>query len=353
MRITWVSPWGAGWSIAHKLRAAGNKVVYYNPSRNKNGAGLLPETDADGWYDYARKSDLVVMDGVAPSSRRKRSWDASNLVKDLEQLRRAGVPVIGTAPGTIELLSTDPRYQRKMLTRLGVSSQLNRPEPTVQQATEPIALTVSLDPDRRAYLVFRHRHLLGDSIGPEPGNLGDVVVPIADDEPLVMATARKFDGLLDHLSFRGYLNLDIIANPEELTCTGVDTGFLYPAVFCQIGDLLARATGRTEELYIGLALTILNFKGNEFSIPPEPNLLEESGFFCADLHRDLHERELLVVHGAFIGASVGVANLWPAVESKVYQQATRLVGPNLGFRLGVGRNVLNHLNLLKNWGYLK
>jgi hypothetical protein len=339
VKIVWVSPHGDGWSLAYRLREMGNKVVLYNPT-NKNGQGYLPQVTSAAWMDYARKADLVVCDGVPESRKTRRSWSSSDLSVDLQQLRHSGIPVLGPTP-TTELLHNDPRYRKKILVRHGLD--------IADEHSEGIRVTISRDPNGAAWLVFRHRHLLGDGNGPELGNLGDVVLPTPSN-PLVQRTVGKFDSFLSTIGYRGYLNLDLVITQRDLKVRDVTTGFLYPASFVQLPNLLI--SGADQPVVPGLAVSILNLKSDEGDTLSE-ELLDKPGVFGAELHRKPDEGGTFL-HGRFVGAVVGINEDWARVEADVYGKLAAIVngGGGLGYRPGVGLNVGSHMSTLRAWGYL-
>src|SRR3990167_9302651 len=140
MKIMWVSPNGDGWAAAKKLRDGGNKVVYFNPSENKNGLGYLPSVPEAAWKDYALKADLIVVDANFASRPTRRSFSPSDYVLDLAQIRRLGMSYIGPTP-TSELFENDLRYQKKILSRLGLSYQ------TDHIIHPGLKFTISRDPE--------------------------------------------------------------------------------------------------------------------------------------------------------------------------------------------------------------
>lgn len=340
MKIVWVSPNGDGWSLAYRLRELGNKVVLYNP-KNKNGQGYLPQVTSAAWLDYARKADLVICDGVPDSRRTRRSWSSSDLSVDLQQLRHSGVPVLGPTP-TTELLHNDPRYRKKILSRHGLDYS-----PDLGEGAVPV--TVSRDPSGLCWLIFRHRHLLGDHNGPELGNLGDVVLPLVKDEPLINNTLGRFSSFLDTIGYRGYLNLDLAITKSKLQVRDVTTSFLYPAVFVQFPSLLL---GSNQPVVPGLAITVLDLERNEGDRMCQ-ELLDNPGVFGAELHRKPDEGGTYL-HGGFAGAVVGIDKDWTSVEANVYRKLNQITdaNPGLGFRTGVGSGVNNHIGNLRSWGYL-
>lgn len=342
MRVTWVSPNGSGWALAYRLREAGNKVVYYNPSKNKNGSGYLPTVTEAEWLDYAKKSDLVVCDDVPDSRRTRRSWSPSDLTMDLHGLRRSGIPVLGPTP-TTELVQNDARYRRKILARHGLHEG--------DDAKGDLHVTVSRDPEGQTFLIFRHRQLLGDQNGPDLGNLGDVVIPVAATEPLITHTLGKLDGFLDPVRHRNYLSLDLAVSEPELKVRSVHTGFLYPAIFVQFADLLLASHNRS--VSPGIAVTVLDFEADKGDRRTTEDVLQYGGVFGAEVHREPEERGP-VLHGLFGFAVVGIGHDWQLVESDMNRKLAKLISgnPGLGFRPGIGNHVLSHIASLQSWGYL-
>lgn len=341
MKIVWISPQGDGWSLAYRLRELGNRVVLYNP-KNKNGQGYLPEVTSAAWMDYGMKADLVVCDGVPDSRRTRRSWSASDLSVDLQQLRHSGIPVLGPTPAT-ELLHNDLRYRKKILLR----HNLDYVQDGVEDA---IPLTVSRDPNGGCWLVFRHRHLLGDGNGPELGNLGDVVFPLVKSKPLAQDTVGKLDNFVETLSYRGYLNLDCLVSDNKLQVRDVTTDFLYPACFVQFPNLLVSELKQT--VVPGIAVTLVQIDSDKRDSLLE-DLLEYPGVFGAELHRKPEERGAFL-NGRFAGAVVGSGNDWPVIQTEIDRKLNKIVAanPGLGFRTGVGSRVSSHLASLQSWGYL-
>lgn len=342
MKITWVSPYGDGWSIAYRLRQAGNKVVYCNPSGNKNGLGYLPQVTEAAWLDFAKKSDLVVCDGVPTSRRTRRSFSPSDLTMDLAQVRRLGVPVLGPTP-TSELIHNDARYRLKILKRHALDQG--------EGSGRHIRVTVSRDPDGRCFLVFRHRHLLGDNNGPDLGNLGDVVLPVSETQPLIANSLGKLHGFLDAIGARNYLSLDLAVAETKVQVSDVLTGFLYPAVFVQFANLLLAGQDRPVEP--GAAITLLNLEADKGDSSTTEDVFQYSGVFGCEVHRKPDEGGT-VFHGSFAGALVGVGNDWKVLKDDMDRKLHGLCSLNngLGFRPNIGSSVSGHLKDLHSWGYL-
>lgn len=340
MKIVWVSPFGDGWSIAKKLRDAGNRIVYFCPEPgNKNALGYLPRVSEGQWYDFASKADLVVVDGNFPSRQTRRSWEPSDYSLKLQQLRHKGIPLIGPTP-TTELLESDPRYLRKVLTRAGLKPHADE---------SGISVTVSIDPEGRNYLIFRHRDLLGDGRGPELGNLGDIAIPIPAHIKLVRQVIEPIRGFLGRVGYSGYINVAVSAG-ADLSVQSVHCRFIYPAVFAQFADLLSPLLGEnSRKPRIGLAVSLLRL---DHQGPEEAQeLIESPGFFPYQIHREAEDLGA-IVNGEVLGAVVGLADTWGAVKNKVDNQLSRIARPGWGWRTNLGENVIGHLEALHKWGWL-
>lgn len=339
MKVLWISPHGDGWALAAAVREAGNRVVMYNPE-NKNGLGYLPTVTEAGWMDLAKKADLVVCDGVPDSRRTRRSWAPSDLVNDLQLLRHQGVQVVGPCP-TTELMQNDPRYQRKILKRQGLTH-------AEQALPGGVEVTVSRDPDGRCSIVFRHRHLLGAGNGPDVGNLADIVLPMSGDQPLVKNSTGRVEQFLEGLGFRGYFSLSLSVTENQLHVRDVLTGFLYPGVFVQFASLLLDPK---QPVVPGAAVSIIDLERHASDVRGLEGLLNYPGVFGAELHRKPEDRTDWL-HGQFVGAVVGVGNAWDTVEQDINRKLNKIVAdhPGLGFRTGI--NVAGHLKNLHDWGWL-
>lgn len=342
MKITWLSPHGDGWSIAYRLRQAGNKVVYCNLSENKNGLGYLPQVTEAGWLDFAKKSDLVVCDGVPNSRRTRRSYSPSDVAMDLQQLRRQGIPVLGPTP-TSELIHNDARYRSKILKRHALDEG--------QGSGRDVRVTVSRDPDGRCFLVFRHRHLLGDNNGPDLGNLGDIVLPVAETQPLIANSLGKLYGFLDAIGVRNYLSLNLAVREGKLEVSDALTGFLYPAIFVQFTNLLL--AGHDSPVEPGAAITLLNLESDHGDISTTEDIFQYGGVFGCEVHRKPDEGGT-VFHGRFAGALVGVSGDWKLLKDDMNRKLQGLASTcrGLGFRPDIGSSVTGHLKDLHSWGYL-
>ena len=368
LKITWVSPNGDGWATAKKLRDGGNKVVYFNPSENKNGLGYLPSVPEAAWKDYALKSDLIVVDANFGSRATRRSFSPSDYVLDLAQIRRKGMQYIGPTP-TSELFENDLRYQKKLLSRLGVpyvptEHVIDGKEgvPLILNESD-IRLTVSRDPDGRCYLVFRHRHLLADGNGPEIGNLGDVVISLRADSKLVQQSTKLVEPLLERLRFNGYFNLDLVlTHDSQPHIAGLTTSFLYPAVFAQFASFLSGDSQRSD---LGLAVTVLRL--DQDSDTSAEQVMNLPGFFGCEIHRDFDEGRAVVhsnstattVGGVgvggppnFVGAIVSCGPDFPSVKDKVDRQLMGSLPRGWGFRDNLGGSAGDSLRRLNEFGLL-
>jgi len=347
MKILWVSPWGDGWSIAARMRDAGNKVVYFCPDpENKNGQGYLPTVAEANWLSFAERSDLVIVDGNFPSRTTRRSWEASDYVKDLQQLRHKGITVLGPTP-TTELIENDPRYLRKVLGRVGLKPSPDNIINVAKDLLGGVPVTVSCDPEGRCYLVFRHRTLLGDGNGPEVGNLGDVTIPMPNTIKLFRQVVDPLHSFLSRIGYNGYLNIGIEALGSDLSVNSVHCRFIYPAVFAQFGSLLSLVRGKQDWGGIGLAITLLNLEQQQTEIPD--NVLHSDGFFGGNVQRELDKT---VATGEFLGAVVGLDETWVGVQTKVNAQLAAINLPGWGWRTNVGDTVVKHLQSLQEWGWL-
>lgn len=341
MKILWISPFGDGWSMAHKLREAGNKVVYFCPEPgNTNGLGYLPRATEASWYRFAERSDLVVVDANFPSRQTRRSWEPSDYSLRLQQLRHKGVNVLGPTP-TTELLENDLRYCRKVLGRVGL-----QPSASADSSTIAVPVTVSCDPEGRSYLVFRHRTLLGDGNGPELGNLGDVTIPVPSNIKLVRQVVEPLHGFFSRIGYNGYINVATKATDGNLSVESVHCRFIYPAVFAQFSSSLVG--GNEDRARVGLAVTLLRL--DDDSTRAADQLADADGFFGRDVQRELNGN--LTSNGTFIGAVVGLAPTWESVQEKVNHQLARINVPGWGWRTNVGDTVVRQLQLLRDWGWL-
>jgi hypothetical protein len=114
VKITWVSPAGAGLDLALACRTAGHQIVVYGAT------SALPAVPKEGLAQACRVADLVVVDGPHPAERTPSSWRPSQDSLFFDELRRHHrVTALGPTP-TIDLLVADARYLRKMCRRFGV-----------------------------------------------------------------------------------------------------------------------------------------------------------------------------------------------------------------------------------------
>ena len=344
MKIFWCSPFGDGWAAAYKLREQGNKVVYFNPSENTNGLGYLPSVPEAAWKDYVVKADLIVVDANFPSRPTRRSFSPSDYVLDLAQIRRQGMVYIGPTP-TTELIENDLRYQKKILSRLGFSYQTDH---IVQPG---IRVTISRDPDGFCYLVFRHRNLLSNGVGPEIGNLGDLVIPVSRGSEFFRQSMQLVEPLIERLRFNSYFNLDmIVTNEGQLHVVGCSTRFLYPAIFAQFANLLSGADRERSDL--GLATSILRLDDN--SDTSAEQVMDLPGFFGHEIHRDF-DKGSGVVHGVgpqFVGAIAACGGDLPSVQYKVDSQLVGNLPVGWGFRDNLGVGAKDSLLHLSNFGLI-
>jgi hypothetical protein len=240
-------------------------------------------------------------------------------------------------------MENDPRYFRKVLKKVGLTAATG----TVSEQ-QAVGVTVSRDPDGRCYLVFRHRHLLGEDNGPDLGNLGDVVIPIPAGCKLVQDSIGKLDGFLHRTGFNSYLNVHVTVMEHELSVRDVHARFIYPAVFCMIADQLRSLwSGHDERVNVGLATTIVRLNDQGDSVGDK--LSNRPGFFGRDLVREFDGSERDTVIGPFVGACVGHGASWNAVQDQVERELRAVLRPGWGFRPDIGSNVGHQLDLLRSW----
>lgn len=114
MKILWISPKGDGSVLAERLRESGHQVVAYGEAHN------LPLVQQPNLFQFAKASDLVVVDGSFPLVRTRRSWRPHQDALFFDELRRAySIPALGPTP-TVDLLVGDRRYLRKWCTKLNI-----------------------------------------------------------------------------------------------------------------------------------------------------------------------------------------------------------------------------------------
>lgn len=121
MKVTWISPQGAGLEIAKRVRDAGHQVVVYGLE------GELPRVEKQDLFTFASAADLVVVDGTFPVERTRRnggrvgrSWRPDRDALFVDELRRKhDVQALGPTP-TVDLLVGDRRYLRKWCERLSI-----------------------------------------------------------------------------------------------------------------------------------------------------------------------------------------------------------------------------------------
>lgn len=322
MRIFWASPFGSGWAIAETLRQAGNRVVYFNPSQNKNGLGFLPEATLSNWRTYAKKADLIVVDDNFTSRQTRRSFAPSDFVQDFAALRAHGMSYFGPTP-TSELLEWDQRYLRKIIQRAGLQMSSAGDHGVV---TPSVTLTVSRDPDGRLWLVDRR-------------DGSDLVLPLTAGDPL----CQKLEPLyrfLDSIKCSTYVNVDLEVGPKHADVRGVHCRFSYPSIFVQLGSLLRRFGNEKPFMLGGAALTIL--QADHESPRTTEDLVKLPGFFGVELHHETGGST--VAHGVLLGA---LARVGPLAD--VVQDLERELGRPNGDRI----NELSHLLAsLQEWGWL-
>lgn len=326
----WISPDGDGWAVAAKLREAGNKVIYFCPDpNNKNGLGYLPRVSEAEWLHYAKRSDLVIVDNNFDSRRTRRSFAPSKYVEDLGAVRRLpNVQYIGPVP-TSELIENDLRYQAKIAKRLGLN--YTRTANGIGSEANGLRVTLSYSIGQGiAWLVWRHKNLLGDNNGPDVGNLGDCCVPISFDTPLCTVTLQKVTQFFEKIKFTSYINLSLCLDNKNARVCDITTGFLYPAIFCQFAGLPS----------IGLAVTLFRFEDQSQTVDLVP------GFFPANVEASGK------IIGSFAGAVAGVGEELDKLQLSVYTTLQGLTKPYLGYRDNIGIGVPAQMALLREWGWL-
>lgn len=303
MKILWISPNGDGWSIAAKLREAGNKVVYASDSLA--GQHFLPALKLREAEGYVERADMVVCDGNFESRQTRRSWEPSDSVLQLSAaVKKRGVPYIGPLP-TTELLENDRRYQAKILKRVGL---------TPTNVTSPVGVSVVLDPEGRQHTLLRLRH---DGI-----NMADLLLrEVALKNRELQDGIGRLQDFLNGIGYKGHTALGLAIGADgDVKVSQVDTRFIYPSI-CSQWDL---STKHGEDAAVSLALTLLNLKTDSVqAIQPIGDL---PGLFLRDVNR---EGEQWCLTGDIFGALVSTAATWDGVKDQMNLQLKGLLGRGL------------------------
>ena len=357
-KILWVSPYGEGWSIAYKLRESGHKVVYWCPApENTNGAGYLPRLESGAeWIDYAKRSDVVLVDATPASRQTRRSWEPSDLSFALQGLRHHGVSVIGPTP-TTELLQNDRRYLRKTLAKCGLSLL-----PAEREGAFVVPVTLSLGPFGQLSLGFREG-FYGEVV------TGDVVLPL---QPCALShrSVGLLQSLLDITRHSTYFNLDLAVTATDVYVVGAHAGQMYPAVFAHLGDLLGvldsaggvvdredQGAPQQEPSRAPALVTTLFHRFDTESPAALDELLHEPGVFGFQFQhpeRD-HPQSGGATRDFIAGALVVRDREWGQLSSKADAELQRLTGLyGLEHRLGDGilHDIPALIKQLHTWGYL-
>ena len=310
MKILWISPYGEGWAMAYKLRAAGNKVVLW--SGNKNGLGYLPQVAKADLESYITKADMVVMDANAASRPTRRSYEPSDLVMMLNAaVKKRGIPYIGPIP-TSELIENDSRYCAKVLRRLGLEASI---------ISDSLSW-LSADPSGSTSLIVSST---------EAGvTTSDVGIPSS----LRSKPIEKLTDFLRGIGYNGYLNVQLTVGFDGSHIGAIKTSFLYPAIFGQFGSSLLDAGFEVKvPLSVSLAVTVFavdDGKAERMVKGSEESLAEQPGFFPYELKREGNSDRL---NGAIVGALVGIDTNWERLVQKTEAELGAMARLGWGYSL--------------------
>lgn len=222
-------------------------------------------------------------------------------------------------------------------------------------------------------LIFEHkRHLAGD-LGPLTGGMG-IGLLWSPPTPLFERTLGRLTAKLAAAGYRGFLDLNCIANADGLFPLEFTTRFGYPTLAVQLeafdpamgaGAFFAGlARGEASEVRIRNRFQV----GVRAVVPPYP--ARDPGLFDAlsrgmpiDLLPNapgIHIEDVKKVQGQWqvagssgvILTAVGTGNMPQQARRQAYQLLEKVQVPNKSYRVDIAERWPDDLDRLREWGYL-
>ena len=226
-----------------------------------------------------------------------------------------------------------------------------------------------------ACLDWEHKRFFAGDLGELTGEMGTIVTYRGAEKIFGATLARMADRLREG-RYRGYINLNLMANERGLWPLEFTSRFGYPgyaicaALHDEPWDVIFTKMLRGDDLSLATAAGFA--AGIVLTVPPFPH---RQGYaelskgapisFCASMtdadHDSLHLSEVamqgtqLVTSGfsGYVGVATGTGNTVKAASDRAYALARKVVVPNLRYRIDIGARVASHdLARLKALGYL-
>ncbi|VWX62477.1 Phosphoribosylamine--glycine ligase [Burkholderiales bacterium 8X] len=232
-----------------------------------------------------------------------------------------------------------------------------------------------------ALLDWEHKRFFPGDLGELTGEMGTIVT-YRGAETLFERTLACMTGPLREAGHCGYINLNLIANPEGLWPLEFTSRFGYPgfaicdALHREPWDAVFRKmlSGRGEKILTrpgfacGVVLTLPPFPysyGYDEISKGSPICFRDGGECGAangsEDNDAVHFGEVARVAGhwvasgstGYLGVATGVGSDIAGAQRAAYAAARRVVVPNLRYREDIGDRVAtSHLGLLRDWGLL-
>jgi phosphoribosylamine---glycine ligase len=422
-RFLFVSKYALIHDLAWRIKKEGNEVKYFIEVKTERDIadGLIDKVnDWEEWKDWA---DVIVFDdiGFGEIAEKLRSegkyviggtsyTDQLEINRDFgqDEMKRAGITTLpswnfSSFDNAISFIKENKgRYvikpsgsvqNEKVLSFVGqeedgqdVLSMLERYKASwsgkiknfqLQKYVSGVEVAIGAFFDGKNFLQpvfinFEHKRLFNDDLGPQTGEMGTSSF-WQDNSILFRQTLLKMKNRLADVSYRGYIDINCIANskgiyPLEFTCR-----FGYPTINLQIEGITSSLT----EMFYGMASGQNgNFKVKKgfqvcvvVAVPPFPYADKETFhkfsedatvIFKKPMNGAFHPCDMKYVDGewkvagssGFVLVITGSGPTMDDARKEAYTRVKNITLPNMFYRTDIGEKWNRDGDLLRTWNLL-
>lgn len=423
MKFLFITQEALAVDLAWKVAREGHDVLFHIAGKADRDVGDGFLTKVDAWEPHVDASDVIVFDDVGCAA-------------EAEKLRKRGKAVVGSVPYT-DRLEFDRDFGQDELKSAGLVTLPNwdfesfdaaiafikeKPDryvvkPNGKAQNEKVLSYVGQEEDGKdviemlehykrgwaarlksfqvqkhatgvevaigaffngkefllpACVNFEHKRMCNGNIGPSTGEMGTSMFWTARN-PLFDATLAKMESRLAACAYRGYFDINCIANGRGIVPLECTSRFGYPTINIQIegilspmGELLA-AVARGEKyalrakrgFQIGVVLAVPPFpfvdadafrKYSEDAVVMFKKPLSD-GFHPCDVKREDGDWRLAGSSG-YAAVVTGDGTTMEEARREAYNKVKQIMIPNMFYRTDIGERWREDGDRLQAWGYV-